>query len=777
MDPARLEQIQDLYHSAVDHAPSERGAFLNEACGLDAELRREVESLLAQNGSADGPMQRQAISLLAEAVVAQVSVGDLLGPYKIESLLGAGGMGQVYKARDTRLGRTVAIKIAGQQFNNRFEREARAIASLNHSNICTLYDVGPNYLVMELIEGSTLADRIRQGPIPLQESLTLARQIAAALEVAHKKGIIHRDLKPANIRIRPDGSVKVLDFGLATAGIGVEGNPDTPAATTPGTIMGTPGYMAPEQVRGERVDTRTDLFSLGVILFEMVTGERPFTGSSAMAICHAILHDPPREFGNNAAPGKLKAVVRKLLEKDPANRYESAGEVQQELNALAASLSPRRSMRLSRIAWTAAGTAVVLAGILGSWLWHRSSRARWALETAAPEIARLVDGGEYVKAAALTREARLVLPNDPTLGKLWIQATGEVSIASVPPGADISIRPYRGEPNAWKTLGKTPLKKVRIARDDYVWRLVKPGFASEFRVLGPYGPDPPGAHFILDFTLKLRPEGSVPPEMLVVHGGGAFLAYPTQQAPAVSIGDFLIDRHEVTNEQYKKFVDAGGYQKRQFWKQPFVKDGKTISWEEATASFRDGTGRPGPATWEVGSYREGMAQHPVAGVSWYEAAAYAEFAGKSLPTAYHWAYASQAYYYTPLIASGSNFRSEGTQPVGSSSALSGYGTTDMAGNVKEWCLNEGREGKRFILGGGFGEPAYMFNFTDEQSPWDRRSNFGFRCVRLDSPPSESAAARIEVTGRDYSKDKPVSTEIFKAYTGLYTYDKGELQRG
>jgi hypothetical protein len=330
-----------------------------------------------------------------------------------------------------------------------------------------------------------------------------------------------------------------------------------------------------------------------------------------------------------------------------------------------------------------------LAGILGSWLWHRSSRERWALETAAPEIARLVDGGEYVKAAALTREARSFLPADPALEKLWRQTTGEVSIASLPSGADISIRPYGGDPNAWKTLGKTPLKKARIARDDYVWRFVKPGFAPEFFVLGPLGPDQPGFGGLPDFTFKLRPEGSVPPEMVVVPGGWAVLAYPTQQAPPVGIGDFLIDRHEVTNEQYKQFVDAGGYQKRQFWKQPFVRDGKTISWEEATASFRDGTGRPGPATWEVGSYPEGMEQHPVAGVSWYEAAAYAEFAGKSLPTAYHWTLASEAAYYTPLIASGSNFRSGGTQPVGSSSALSGYGTTDLAGNVKEWCLNEG----------------------------------------------------------------------------------------
>ena len=441
---------------------------------------------------------------------------------------------------------------------------------------------------------------------------------------------------------------------------------------------------------------------------------------------------------------------------------------------LEASLVPGRPSRASGNAWLAFGVAAVVASTAIGWLWHRSSRERWALETATPEIARLVDAGEFVKAAALTREARAVLPNDPTIEKLWTRSTGEVSITSVPSEADVSIRPYRGDPNSWQSLGNTPLKNVRVPRNDYVWRLVKPGFAPTFLIGLLPGVAQPGARSGFDLTLKLRPEESVPPEMLVVTGGTVGLQYPMTQAPTAEIDDFLIDQHEVTNEEYKKFVDAGGYQKREFWKQPFVKDGKTISWEEAIASFLDATGRPGPATWEGGSYPKGMEQHPVAGVNWYEAAAYAEFAGKSLPTAYHWMQASQAADYTPVITPGSNFRSEGTQPVGSASALSGFGTTDMAGNVKEWCLNEGRDGKRFILGGGFGEPPYMFNFSDEQSPWDCRSNFGFRCVRLDSPPTAVATAHIEVATRDYSKGKPVSNDVFKAYTALYAYDKGEL---
>ncbi len=399
-------------------------------------------------------------------------------------------------------------------------------------------------------------------------------------------------------------------------------------------------------------------------------------------------------------------------------------------------------------------------------------RQRWALETAAPEIGRLIDAGEYVKTANLTREARLVLPKDPTLEKLWRLATGEVSLASMPPGADVSIRPYRGDPNAWEALGKTPLQKIRVPRHPYVWRVVKPGFAPLVFIGEPLGMLP--FRFAFDWTFKLRPEHAVPPEMVAVPGATFTLTYPLAEAPEAQFDDFLIDRHEVTNEEYKKFIDAGGYRKREFWKQPFLRDGRAIPWEGALALFRDATGQPGPATWEMGDYPQGHEKYPVAGVSWYEAAAYAEFGHKSLPTAYHWMRASQSRMNTPLIASGSNFHGEGTQPVGSQGTLSGFGTTDMAGNVKEWCLNEARDGKRLILGGGFGEPEYMFYHTDAQSPWDRRANFGLRCVKLDSPPSAAAAAHLEVTARDYWKEKPVSDEVFKAYTALYVYDKGEL---
>src|SRR5262245_11746098 len=214
-----------------------------------------------------------------------LSPGTRLGPYEIVAQIGAGGMGEVYKARDTRLDRTVAVKISAEQFTSRFESEARSIAALNHPNICQLYDVGPNYLVMEYVEGPTLAARIAAGRIELEEALPIARQIAEALETAHENGIVHRDLKPAHIKLSPDRKVKVLDFGLAKAIESAGGNPGssptlTMTMTTAGTILGTAGYMSPEQARGIPVDKRADIWAYGVVLFEMLTGREMFLGET-----------------------------------------------------------------------------------------------------------------------------------------------------------------------------------------------------------------------------------------------------------------------------------------------------------------------------------------------------------------------------------------------------------------------------------------------------------------------------------------------------------------
>jgi predicted Ser/Thr protein kinase len=253
--------------------------------------------------------------------------GDRLGAYEIVALLGKGGMGEVWKAHDTQLGRDVAIKVSAQQFTDRFDREARAIASLNHPNVCTLYHIGPNYLVMELIEGPTLADRIHEGPIPLKEALSIAKQIAAALEAAHDKDIVHRDLKPANVKIKPDGSAKVLDFGLAKSAEHAEVSADSPtmmSGTQIGMILGTAGYMAPEQARGKKdVDKRADIWAFGVVLYEMLTGKRLFQGEDVTHTLAAVIMQEP---DLSAAPAEVLPLLKRCLEKDPKNRLRDIGD-------------------------------------------------------------------------------------------------------------------------------------------------------------------------------------------------------------------------------------------------------------------------------------------------------------------------------------------------------------------------------------------------------------------------------------------------------------------
>src|SRR5580704_3005980 len=240
-----------------------------------------------------------------------LQLGDKLGPYEILALIGKGGMGEVYRARDTRLGRDVAVKVSGERFSERFEQEARAVAALNHPHICTLFDVGPNYLVMEYLEGAAI-----QGPLTAAEALRLATQIAGGLEAAHAKGIIHRDLKPANILVTRLG-VKLLDFGLAKLAKADDGDV---TQTIEGTVLGTPAYMSPEQAAGTSADARSDIFSFGAVLYEMLSGRRAFRAETQVTTMAAVLHKEPEPL---EAPAELVRIVTRCLRKSPAERFQS----------------------------------------------------------------------------------------------------------------------------------------------------------------------------------------------------------------------------------------------------------------------------------------------------------------------------------------------------------------------------------------------------------------------------------------------------------------------
>ena len=344
MTPERRRKIEELYHAALERDPADRAAFLNEVAPDDADLRTLVDELVIRNSSPDALLHARASTSSETKTTTGLSPGAQLGPYRIEAPLGAGGMGRVYKAVDTRLNRTVAIKVSLEEFSDRFQREARAIAALNHRFICTLYDVGPDYLVMEHVEGRPL-----KGPLPANKVLEFGQQICDALDVAHRKGIVHRDLKPSNILLTRSG-VKVLDFGLAKM-TGQE------TLTRAGAVMGTPAYMAPEQWQGNEADPRSDIYALGLVLYEMATGEVTLK--------------------QTLEPPELDHVVKTCVATDPEERWQSAREVKLALELVrqpalvqradheAGSRSAWRHSLRSLAPWCVTAAAVILAvGVL-----------------------------------------------------------------------------------------------------------------------------------------------------------------------------------------------------------------------------------------------------------------------------------------------------------------------------------------------------------------------------------------------------------------------------
>lgn len=331
MNLERWPQLEQLYHSALKQEPAQRDRFLADACQSDADLRRELESLLAQSASTGALVDQDASAGAGAESRTDWKPGEMVGSYKVLNLLGEGGMGAVYAALDTRLERKVAVKVCRERFSGRFEREARAISALNHPNICTLYDIGPDFLVMELVEGETLRDLLRRG-LPAERTVNIAKQVLGALGAAHDAGLVHRDLKPANIMVRADGYVKVLDFGLAKRiSVGAAAHSEstaTLAISIPGQILGTVAYMSPEQIAGKNVDQRSDLFAFGIILYEMLAGQHPWPRDSAVETMHAILHDEPPPMERTCQLiAELAPIAEKLLYKNCIARYESSRAV------------------------------------------------------------------------------------------------------------------------------------------------------------------------------------------------------------------------------------------------------------------------------------------------------------------------------------------------------------------------------------------------------------------------------------------------------------------
>jgi len=419
----RWRQIEELYHSACEH-----GAAVLE--GVDPSIRGEVEKLLAHNSQSGAKLlDQRAGDLIPGLLNAPITPGSRLGPYRVDALLGEGGMGHVFRATDTRLNRPVAIKVCKEAFIDRFEQESRSIAAISHPNVCTLYDVGPNYLVMELVDGETLAARLKRGRLSTAETIRFGAQIAEALAVAHARGIVHRDLKPANVMLTRSG-IKVLDFGLAKSSL-------DPSLTVAGGVMGTPLYMAPERLEGKEADVRSDIYALGLILAEMTTGKRS--------------QNP------EIPPSPLHRVISRCLEIDPDERWQCARDLKWELESIA-KLPPAPPSRPRTALLAGALTAAALLFVVAAFVYFRE-------RSTSPPVARLavlLPPKALVRSLAVSPDGRFIAVVLVKDGKqqIWIRPLDASELTPLAGTDNATDLFWSGDSRFLAFLADAKLKKV-----------------------------------------------------------------------------------------------------------------------------------------------------------------------------------------------------------------------------------------------------------------------------------------------------------------------------
>ncbi len=709
------------------------------------------------------------MSHLAEVTAA------LADRYHVERELGAGGMATVYLAEDLKHHRRVAIKVLRPELaqaigGERFLREINIAAQLQSPHILPLLDSGAAkgllFYVMPFVNGVSLRDRLASdGALAPSEAMRLLRDIVDGLAHAHRNGVVHRDIKPDNVMLA-DRHALVVDFGVAKAMSGATGQHDL---TSIGISLGTPAYMAPEQAAADpNIDHRADIYSVGVLAYEMLSGRTPFSGSpQALLAAHITTAPEPLQVVQPAVPPALARIVMRCLEKDPGQRYQTADELLQAIEALATPggtaagpgaehPGPRRLLLLG-------GAGLLAVGVFGFFSMRSLQRDRWVHQTALPEMRRMIEDGQTDSAWYLSREVAAIAPGDSMLATLLANRSfvRMVSIETRPAGAKV-YRASMSDTTTWHYLGTTPTDSTPLPRQIGLFRLEKPGYRQMYTI-----------NMTFFTPLVLDSVAAPDPEMITIAGAddyGTFLV-GTDGSPELKLHDWKMDRYETSNRQFKAFVDAGGYRDSSYWQQPFRHEGRTLSRAEAMARFVDQTGRPGPATWVAGDYPADQGDMPVGGVSWYEAAAYARWAGKSLPTIYHWSTAAGVFYSRGIVPE-SNMEGRGPRAVGSPRGVSIAGVSDLAGNVREWIQNEAGREQRFILGGGWSDPTYAFVDAYAQPPMDRSVINGIRLVRYDAADSNVALASRPILRKftDFSRVASVPDAVFDGYRRQFDYD-------
>ena len=663
----------------------------------------------------------------------QRALGDA---FRIENELSGGGMSRLFVALESSLNRRVVVKVLPPEWASevsaaRFKREMEFAAGLQHPHILPVLAAGARdnllYYVMPYVDGESLRARLkRDGPFSIPDATRIIGEVADALAYAHQRGVIHRDIKPENILLEGRHAV-LADFGVARAVLEARTGD---RLTNTGMSVGTPGYMSPEQVAGDVVDARADVYALAIVAYEIITGKQPFTGPSAQAVLTAHLTEvpPPLDTIRKETPRRLTAAVARALSKDPDERFRTASEFAEALTSDGRETGAFRMTReTGRMALVI--VALLAVGIAG-WLWMQSNARTNALLTRltpAADSGRFNEVHDILDSAGARLEERRFAPLAGRVG-------GRLSIETQPSNATVLLR--RVHPLASlkervaRSLGHSPIDSALVVAGEY---LVSISHAGAERIDFVTRVD-------LGTTLHLRRRLNTDSSrrgMVLVDSGPS----PAGGRPAA----FFIDRHEVTNAEYQRFVSSGGYRDPRFWPETMVIRGRSMPRDSALQSFMDRTGLPAPRFWSGAAFPQGQGEHPVTGVTWYEATAYAQWAGKRLPSKPEWWRAALDEGQAPFpwgrdgatVDQRANFGLVGTAPVGSFEAgVSPYGCQDMAGNVREW-LADASPGvlRYFVAGGSWQDPSYMFELahTEHFEPSYASAAIGFRLARSAAP--------------------------------------------
>ncbi|MCA9167029.1 MAG: SUMF1/EgtB/PvdO family nonheme iron enzyme, partial [Planctomycetales bacterium] len=799
---------EEIFTRAIGIAsPQLRREFLDRVCGEDMQLRRRLDRLISAFEQPDDVFADPSATL--QSVTNNSAHPVRIGEFQIVREIGRGGMGIVYEAVQTSLNRKVALKVlaVGLSLSNRsmvrFQREAEAAARLHHTNVVPIYTTGVHdgvaYYAMELVDGPSMEKvlvRLREEallpaasgqhasplgtfqtdacsavtpantPVSLSETATAfdtstfgkgrqyfdtiaekLAEVAEALDHAHSHGIIHRDIKPSNLILSPEGRIIINDFGLARF-------LEEPGLTKTGELLGSTQYMSPEQISSDfgPLDHRTDIYSLGLTLYELITRRPAFAGDDRASVLHRILHSDaraPRKI-DPAIPIDLETICRKAMEKEPAARYGSGQEMADDLRRYVNryQISARRvglvgqAVRWCRrnrtVATLAMTLAIVLMTILASLFIWRAQRIR-KFANSLVAVDTYLDSSMPFEALRLLQTLQHEFGQHDELTTRLAAIGDECIFRSDYSTATLLLKPIEQLQSDWLELGvlNNISLTVRLPSGEYLAKVISPEHQDHLLRITTLG------HSEIEI-LAPPSKGTV---RIPASSDRGFISWRRRERfPALP--QFSIDRYEVSNREYAAFVSDGGYTEThaELWSELLGNS----DWRAVVSTFVDNSQRPGPRFWINGTYPQGMQDHPVVGISWYEAMAYAKWARKRLPTVYHWLAAAEIFgdFLPQNILMRSNIANRdavarANRDGQANTSVTSCGVFDMAGNVKEWCLNEETEGQRFVLGGSWQSVWESASEPEAISPLTREPDIGFRCASYPDAANLSSAMPLQ----------------------------------